>query len=123
MTRARLTVRLDTPQFRALLSHAEARGLSRYAMLAQIVEAGFARLDGSSDAQAAIGELASELVRQGDRQAEVERVLDRTLFTACAAYAYSRNLALGTRRPDQAIADEALAAFERQRAIAREVTP
>jgi hypothetical protein len=123
MTRARLTVRLDTQRLRALRSHAEARGLSHYAMLAQVVETGFARLDSIEDPQAALSELAHELVRQGQRQVEADRILDRTLFTACAAYAYARNLALGTRRPDNVIADEARDAFERQRAIAREVTP
>ena len=55
--------------------------------------------------------------------AEVERVLDRTLFTACAAYAYARHSALGTRKPDEAIAAEERAAFERQRSLALEIEP
>lgn len=121
MTRAKLTVRLDGPQYRALIRRAEARGVSQYAMLAQIVDAGFAQLDGHNDDDSSLDELAREMVAQGARIVELERLIDRTLFTSCAAYAYARNLALGTRRPDDAIAAEALAAFERQRALALEV--
>jgi hypothetical protein len=120
MTRAKLTVRLDGPQYRALIRQAEARGVSHYAMLAQLVEAGFTKLDGHSDDGSSLDELAREMVAQGGRIVELERLIDRTLFTSCAAYAYARNLALGTRRPDEVIAAEALAAFERQRALAQE---
>lgn len=120
MTCAKLTVRLDGPQFRALIRQADARGLSRYAMLAQIVDAGFARLEGSTDQGSALDEMARELIAQGVRVVELERLIDRTPFTSCAAYAYARNLALGTRRSDAVIAAEALAAFERQRALAQD---
>ena len=120
MTRAKLTVRLDGLQYRALIRQADARGVSQYAMLAQIVDAGFAQLDGHCDDGSSLDEMAREMVAQGARIIELERLIDRTLFTSCAAYAYARNLALGTRRPDDAIAAEALAAFERQRALAQE---
>ncbi len=122
MTRAKLTVRLEAPAFRTLVRQAEARGLSPYAMLAKLVDAGFAALDGRGDDTTALGDLAREMVAQGRRIAELERLTDRTLFTSCAAYAYARNLALGTRRPDDAIAAEALAAFERQRALAQDIS-
>jgi hypothetical protein len=122
MTRAKLTVRLEAPAFRALVRQAEARGLSPYAMLAKLVDAGFAALDGRGDDSTALNDLAREMVAQSARIAELERLTDRTLFTSCAAYAYARNLALGTRRPDDAIAAEALAAFERQRALAQETS-
>lgn len=120
MTRAKLTVRLEAPAFRALVRQAEARGLSAYTMLAKVVETGFAALDGRGDDATALGDLAREMVSQSARIAELERLTDRTLFTSCAAYAYARNVALGTRRPDDAIAAEALAAFERQRALAQD---
>ena len=121
MTYVKLTVRLAGPQYRALIRQAEARGLTRYAMLAQIVEAGFAQLDGRADEGGSLDELTREMVAQGVRIVELERLIDRTLFTTCAAYAYARNLALGTRRSDEAIATEALAAFERQRALAQDI--
>ncbi len=120
MRRTKLTVRLDAPAFRALVRQAEARSLSPYAMLATVVDAGFTALEGRGDSATALDELAREIVAQGARLGELERLTDRTLFTSCAAYAYARNLALGTRRPDDAIAAEALAAFERQRALAQE---
>ena len=50
-------------------------------------------------------------------------MLDRTLFTACAAYAYARHAALGTKKSDETIATEARAAFERQRSLALEIQP
>ena len=40
-----------------------------------------------------------------------------------AAYAYARHAALGTRKPDESIAAEARAAFERQRSLALEIEP
>ena len=45
-------------------------------------------------------------VDAGERLAEAERVLDRTLFTACAAYAYARSSALGGRTSAEVIAAE-----------------
>lgn len=121
MTRTRFTVRLDHRQTKALIEQAQARGLSRYAMLATAVETGLDQLEGRVDGNKALDEIASELAYLGERSAAVERVLDRTLFTACAAYAYARNLALGTRRSGGDIDAEALAAFERQSLLARDV--
>ena len=72
-----------------------------------------------------IAELAREIGAISERLAEAERVLDRTLFTACAAYAYAyaRHAALGTKKSDETIAAEARAAFERQRSLALEIEP
>ena len=114
------TVRLSPSQHRVLASFAAKRGLSEYAMLARIVDAGFAATLHGSDKEADTREIAAEVGAISERLAEVERVLDRALFTACAAYAYARHAALGTRKPDEAIAAEARAAFERQRSLAQE---
>jgi hypothetical protein len=92
-------------------------------MLARIVDAGFAAILHGADKEADTREIAAEVGVISERLAEVERVLDRTLFTACAAYAYARHSALGTRKPDEVIAAEARAAFERQRSLALEVEP
>jgi hypothetical protein len=117
------TVRLNPSQHRILAGFAAKRGLSEYAMLARIVDAGFAALLHGADMEADTREIAAEVGAISERLAEVERVLDRTLFTACAAYAYARHAALGTRKPDEAIAAEARAAFERQRSLALEIEP
>lgn len=117
------TVRLNPSQYRILAGFAAKRGLSEYAMLARIVDAGFAAVLHGADKEADTHEIAAEVGTISERLAEVERVLDRALFTACAAYAYARHAALGTRKPDEAIAAEALAAFERQRSLALEIEP
>jgi hypothetical protein len=117
------TVRLNPSQHRILAGFAAKRGLSEYAMLARIVDAGFAAILHGADKEADTREIAAEVGAISERLAEVERVLDRTLFTACAAYAYARHSALGTRKPDEVIAAEARAAFERQRSLALEIEP
>ena len=75
------------------------------------------------DKETDIAELAREIGSISERLAEAERVLDRALFTACAAYAYARHAALGTKKSDETIAAEARAAFERQRSLALEIEP
>jgi hypothetical protein len=112
------TVRLTPSQYRALHGLADTRGLSDYAMLARVVEAGFIAMLHGSDKDADFAATAHEIGAISERLAEAERVLDRTLFTACAAYAYARHAALGTKTSDEAIAGEVRAAFERQRSLA-----
>lgn len=118
MSAVKLTIRLTSSQFRTLNGLAERRKIPRYRMLAQIINSGFSATLGNTDNNSDIREIATEITDLSSRMVEMERVLDRTLFTACAAYSYARNSALETRRDDSQIAAEALAAFERQRAIA-----
>lgn len=115
------TVRLNPSQHRVLTDFAKRRGLSEYAMLARVVEAGFLAMLHGTDKETDLAELAREVGAMSERLAEAERVLDRTLFTTCAAYAYARHAALGTKKSDETIAAEARAAFERQRSLALEV--
>ena len=117
------TVRLSPSQYRVLADFAKRRDLSDYAMLARVVEAGFLAMLHGTDKETDLAELAREIGTISERLAETERVLDRTLFTACAAYAYARHAALGTRKSDETIAAEARAAFERQRSLALEIEP
>ena len=117
------TVRLSPSQYRVLADFAKRRGLSDYAMLARVVEAGFLAMLHGTDKETDLAELAHEIGAISARLAEAERVLDRTLFTACAAYAYARHAALGTKKSDETTAAEARAAFERQRSLALEIEP
>lgn len=117
------TVRLSPSRYRVLADFAKRRGLSDYAMLARVVEAGFLAMLHGTDKETDLAELAREIGAISERLAETERVLDRTLFTACAAYAYARHAALGTKKSDETIAAEARAAFERQRSLALEIEP
>ena len=114
------TVRLNPSQHRLLADFAKRRGLSQYAMLARVVEAGLLSLLHGTDKETDLVELAGEIGSISERLAETERVLDRALFASCAAYAYARNAALGKKQSDEAIAAEARAAFERQRSLALE---
>lgn len=123
LTASKRTVRLTPSQARTLTSIAGRRGLTEYAMLQRIIEAGFLAVMHGTDRDTDIREIATGVGVISERLAEVERVLDRALFTACAAYAYARHSALGTKKPDEVIAADAKAAFERQRSLALEIEP
>lgn len=123
LTASKRTVRLNPSQGRTLRGIAERRGLTEYAMLQRIIEAGFLAMLQGTDRDVDTREIANEVGAISERLAEVERVLDRALFTTCAAYAYARHCALGTKKPDEAIAADAKAAFERQRSLALEIEP
>lgn len=112
------TIRLQQSQYALLKQLSRQRGLSDYAMLARVVEAGFDALRHSRDQEVDLAELVREIGSMSVRLAEAEGVLDRTLFTACAGYAYARHAALGTKKSDEHIASEVLGAFRRQRSLA-----
>ena len=117
MKYVQFTVRVSPSHYRLLSSLAERRKMSRYKMLGHVISKGLLAYDQGASAPVELAEIAGEIGELSARLAELDRVLDRTLFTACAAYSYARNSALGTKRDDKQIAAEALAAFERQRAI------
>lgn len=117
------TVRLTPPQQRALVAFAKQRGLSEYAMLARVVDAGLASLIQGTGNQIDTREIVAELASVSTRIVEVERMLDRTLFTACAAYCYARSAAMGARKTDEIITAEINAAYDRQRRLSQEKRP
>jgi hypothetical protein len=114
------TVRLTPAQQRTLAGFARTYGLSEYAMLARIVDDGLAALverkGDAIDAREMIGELAT----MSTRLVDVERMIDRALFTACAAYCYARSGAMGARKSEDVIAAEINAAYDRQRRLSQE---
>ncbi len=114
------TVRLTPPQQRALVGFAKQRGLSEYAMLARVVDAGLAALIHGAGNQTDAREIVAELASVSTRIVDLERMVDRALFTACASYCYARSAALGTRTNDEAITAEINAAYDRQRRLSRE---
>lgn len=117
------TVRLTPPQQRALVGFAKQRGLSEYAMLARVVDAGLASLIHGASSQIDAREIVAEVASVSTRIVEVERMLDRALFTACASYCYARSAALGARKTDEAITAEITAAYDRQRRLSQEKRP
>ena len=120
MNAVKLTVRLSAAQFARLRSLAEAQGIPRYRMLAKIIDGGFSANFGDMQSQTDLREIIAELATQSVRMGEQERMLDRALFTACAAYCYARSAASGARKSDEVITAEITAAYERQRRLSQE---
>ena len=123
MTWVKHNIRLSPAQDRTLVRFAEQRGLTRYKMLGRVVDHGLAAVESGINAPSDMRDIADEIAAISVRFAELERILDRALFTACAGYSYARQAALGGRRSDEAITAEAIAAYERQRSLASEATP
>ena len=117
------TVRLPASLDNALRSLAKRQDTSVYAVLQLCVQAGLAALANPSAPGADDRELVAELASLGTRIVDVERLLDRTLFTACAAYAYARSAALGARKSDEVLTAEINAAYDRQRRLSHEDRP
>jgi hypothetical protein len=121
MTWVKHNIRLSPAQDRTLIRYAEQRGLTRYKMLGRVVDHGLAAVESGINAPSDARELVDEIAAMSVRFAELERVLDRALFTACAGYSYARQAAHGGRCSDEAITAEAIAAYERQRSLASAV--
>jgi hypothetical protein len=124
MNRVKLSVRVPLGQEVMIRRYAEARGLTRYQALSRVIEAGLGAVadghvkGGSSNA-------GDDVVAALDaRLGVIEALLDRSLFTASAAYAYARRAALrgdgDADRTDSVIGEAAHSAYRRQRALAAE---
>ena len=120
MKLVRHTVRLTPPLDKALRALADRQGVSAYAMVQRSVTTGVASLANPSGRDDDSRELIAELASVTARLIDVEHLLDRALFTACAAYGYARSAALGEREDEETITAEIQAAYERQRRLARE---
>ena len=114
------TVRLPRGLDKALRALAERHDISVYSMLQRSVKVGVATLACPSDPDSLPREIVTELASVSTRLVEVERVLDRTLFTVCAAYCYARSAALGAGKSDEVITAEINAAYDRQHRLAQE---
>ncbi|WP_174275020.1 hypothetical protein [Sphingomonas bacterium] len=117
------TVRLPVPLDKALRALAERHGMSVYAVLQRSVKVGVAALANPPAPDTASHELVAELASVSTRIVDVERMLDRALFTACAAYCYARSAAMGARKSDEIITAEINAAYDRQRRLSQEKRP
>lgn len=118
MRLVRHTVRLPVSTDRALRTLAERQDLSSYAMLQQCVEAGIAALGRRDNS---LDEIIAELASVSTRMVDTERLIDRALFTSCAAYCYARVAAMGSDLDDSEVTAEICAAYDRQRQMAQEV--
>jgi hypothetical protein len=123
MNRVKLSVRVPMGQEVMIRWYAEARGLTRYQALSRVIEAGLGAVADAPDAgrgSAGDDAMAGFEARLG----MIEALLDRSLFTASAAYAYARRAALrgdsDADRTDSMIGEAAHSAYRRQRALAAE---
>ena len=114
------SIRLPASHDKALRALAERHGISVYAMLQRTVKAGIAAQVNPPTCDTDSGEIVAELASVSTRMVDVERMLDRALFTACAAYCYARSAAQATRKSDEAITAEINAAYDRQRRLSQE---
>lgn len=113
------SVRIPLAQDRALRQLATARQSTPYALLQQCVRTGLAELSGNENTPHVTTELVREVGAIGAQLAHAERLTERALYVACAAYAYSRVAASG--RVDEAkLAREIADAFDRQLHLAGE---
>jgi len=117
------TVRLPVSLDKAVRALAERHGVSAYAELQRSVKAGIAALSNQPTPDTGNRELVAELASVSTRIVDVERMLDRALFTACAAYCYARSAATGARKTDEIITAEINAAYDRQRRLSQEKRP
>jgi hypothetical protein len=127
MNRVKLSVRVPVGQEIMIRHIAEVRGLTRYQALARVIETGLTSImNMHPSASERVTALADDpaLAALEARLAVIEALLDRSLFTASAAYAYARRAALrgdsDADRADSAMGEAAQAAYKRQRALAAE---
>src|SRR3546814_20062649 len=76
------TVRLTPAQHRTLGGFAKTYGLSEYAMLARVVDAGLAALVHGADSGIDAREIVAELASVNTSIVDLERMQDRALFPA-----------------------------------------
>lgn len=116
MTLIRHNIRLTAELEKALRQLAKQQGVTPYAMLQLSVKAGITAQLNPPVADAGSGELVAEIASMSAHLDDIERMLDRTLFTACAAYCYARSAAMGGGNTDEVITAETNRAYDRQRA-------
>ncbi|MFN3818946.1 hypothetical protein [Blastomonas sp.] len=118
MTLARHNIRLSAALERTLRKLASEHGVTPYAMLQRSVKAGIAAQSAAEASVDESRELIAEVASISTRLNDIERMVDRTLFTACAAYCYARSAAMGSGKTDDIILGEINRAYDRQKSAA-----
>lgn len=114
------SVRLPLALDRALRHAAQSRQITAYALLQQCVRAGIASLAGEQTTSQLTAEIAQEIGAVSARLAHAERLTERGLYVACAAYVCAR-AAAGPRTDETQLTAEINAAFARQLALAGDI--
>lgn len=111
------TIRLPVSLDKTLKALAERHNISVYQMLQRSVTEGVTALSKPPLRDTTSQDIISEVASISTRIVDVERMLDRALFTSCAAYCYARNASQGTHKTDETITAEITAAYDRQRRL------
>lgn len=118
------SVRVPLALDKALRHEAQRLQVSPYALLQKCVRAGLSSLSEEQMAPQFAAVIAQEIAQEigalAARLAHVERLTERALFVATAAYTYAR-IAAGPRTDEASIIAEINSAFARQRAQAGDV--
>ncbi|WP_439538207.1 hypothetical protein [Sphingomonas sp.] len=124
MNRVKLSVRVPMGQEVMIRRFAEKRGLTRYQALSRVIEAGLGAVADGQETGGVSTAGDDAMAAFEARLGVIEALLDRSLFTASAAYAYARRAALrgdgDADRTDSVTGEAAQAAYRRQRALAAE---
>ena len=110
------SIRLPLALDKALRLAAQSRQVSSYALLQQCVRTGITGLTDEETAPQRTTELIHEIGALSANLAHIERLTERSLYVACAAYIYAR--AAGHRADDAKLTAEIQAAFARQLSLA-----
>lgn len=113
MKSVQYSVRLPRALDVALRRAAAARQTSAYALLQQTVRAGLAQLSGDLGQAEALAQLNEEIGGHTARLVRIERLTERALYVATAAYVYAR-AGVGARADDARLSQDITAAFSRQ---------
>ncbi len=113
------SVRLPLALDKALRQAAQSRQVTVYALLQQCVRSGIASLSGEQTAPQLTAQIAQEIGALSAGLTHVERLTERALYVACAAYVYAR--AAGPRTDEAKLTAEINAAFIRQLSQAGDV--
>jgi hypothetical protein len=123
MNKVTVSFRISGALNAVLTDYAKAPGYcSRYQAAIRAFETGLGVLVGSTQFAAADEAVTDGLGELLARAARLEALMDRTLFTASAAYAYARRGVVRSEtdsKMDQLIAEAAQDAYRRQRDLAR----
>lgn len=123
MNKVTVSLRIPGALNAVLTDYAKGPGYcSRYQAAIRALETGLGVLVGSTQFAAGDDAVADGLGELLARAARLEALMDRTLFTASAAYAYARRGVVRSEtdsKMDQLIAEAAQDAYRRQRDLAR----
>lgn len=114
------SIRLPLSLDKALRDVAASQDISTYAALQRSVRLGLAQMSNTHDATKVIADLSTEVGQISGRLVQLERLTERALYVACAAYVYAR-ASLGSGSDDPHLTEEVKHAFARQLNLAGEM--